>query len=78
MHATCPAHFILLDLICLIIYTSFSLCSFVHSPVTSSLYGPNIFLRTLFSRTLSLCSSLNVRDQVSHTKQLAELWFCVF
>jgi polysaccharide pyruvyl transferase WcaK-like protein len=28
--------------------------------------GPNIPLSTLFSNTLSLCSSLNVRDQVSH------------
>jgi hypothetical protein len=33
-------------------------------PVTSSLLGPNILLRTLFSNTLSLCSSLSVRDQV--------------
>jgi polysaccharide pyruvyl transferase WcaK-like protein len=31
-----------------------------------SLLGPNIFLSTLFSNTLSLCSSLIVRDQVSH------------
>jgi hypothetical protein len=31
-----------------------------------SLLGPNIFLRTLFSNTLSLHSSLNVSDQVSH------------
>jgi hypothetical protein len=29
-------------------------------------FGPNILLSTLFSNTLSLCSSLNVRDQVSH------------
>jgi hypothetical protein len=42
------------------------LCNFLHSPVTSSLFGPNILLRTLSSNTLSLCSSLNVRDQVSH------------
>jgi polysaccharide pyruvyl transferase WcaK-like protein len=28
--------------------------------------GPNILLSTLFSNTLNLCSSLNVRDQVSH------------
>jgi hypothetical protein len=28
--------------------------------------GPDIFLRTVFLNTLSLCSSLNVRDQVSH------------
>jgi hypothetical protein len=43
-----------------------SLCSFLQPPVTSSLFGPNILLNTLFSYTLSLCSSLNVRDQVSH------------
>jgi hypothetical protein len=42
------------------------LCNFLHSPVTSSFLGPNIFLRTLFSNTLSLCSSLSARDQVSH------------
>jgi hypothetical protein len=45
---------------------SSSLCSLLHSPVTSSLLGPNILLSTLFSNTLSLCSSLSVRDQVSH------------
>jgi hypothetical protein len=43
-----------------------SLCSLLHSPVTPSLLGPNILLSTLFSNTLSLCSSLNVWDQVSH------------
>jgi hypothetical protein len=42
------------------------LCNFLHSPVTSSLLGSNILLRTLFSNTLSLCSSLNVWDQVSY------------
>jgi hypothetical protein len=49
------------------------LCNFLHSPVTSSLSGLNI-LRTLFTNTLSLlCSSLNVRDQVSCPhKQLGE------
>jgi hypothetical protein len=45
---------------------SSSLCSFLQSPVTSSQFGPNILLSTLFSNTLSRCSSLNVRDQVSH------------
>jgi hypothetical protein len=42
------------------------LCDFFHSPVTSSLLGPNILLRTLFSNTISLCFSLSVRYQVSH------------
>jgi hypothetical protein len=42
------------------------LCNFLHSPVTSSPLGPTIPLRTLFCDTLSLCSSLSVRDQVSH------------
>jgi hypothetical protein len=45
---------------------SSSLCSFLQPPITSSLFGPNVFLSTLFSNTLSLCSSLNVRDQISH------------
>ena len=35
-------------------------------PVTSSLLSPNILLSTLFSGTLSQCSSLNMTDQVSH------------
>ena len=40
---------------------SSSLCSFLHSLVTSSLLGPNI-LNTLFSNTLSLRSSLNASN----------------
>ena len=49
-------------------YKSFSssLCSLLHSPVTSSLLGPNILLNTMFSNTLSFLSSRNVSDQVSH------------
>jgi hypothetical protein len=45
---------------------SSSLCSFLHSLVTSSVLGPNIFLSTLFSNTLILRSSLIVSGQVSH------------
>jgi len=49
-------------------YKSFisSLCNLLHSPVTSSLLGPNILLNTMFSNTLSFLSSRNVNDQVSH------------
>jgi hypothetical protein len=45
---------------------SSSLCSYLHSPVTSSLLGPNILLNTLLSNTLSLRFSLNISDQISH------------
>jgi hypothetical protein len=46
---------------------SSSLCSFLKSLFTSALFEPNILLSTLFSNTFSLCSSLNVRDQVLHS-----------
>ena len=71
IRATCPAQLIIPNVITRTIlgeqYTSLSssLCNFLHSPVTPSLLGPNILLNKLFSNTLSLCSSLNVSDQVS-------------
>ena len=66
IRTTCPAHLILLDFITRTILGSFSssLCSLLHSPVTSSLLGPNILLNTMFSNTLSFLSSRNVNDQV--------------
>src|SRR5215469_10671914 len=86
--ATCSAHLILLDLTtCTILgeeYRSFSssLRNFLHSPVTSSLLGPNTLLNTLFSNTLSLCSSLNVNDQASHpyktTGRIIVLYILIF
>ena len=42
-----------------------ALCNFLYSYVISSLLTPNIFLNSLFTNTLKLCSSLKVRDQIS-------------
>jgi len=74
------AHLILLDLITRIIlgeeYRSFSswLCSFLHSPVTSSLLGQNILVNTLPSNTLSLRSPWMWATKFhTHTKQQAKL-----
>ena len=70
--ATCPAHLILLNFTTHTILgneyrsLSSSLCNFLRSPVTSTLLGPDTLLNTLFSNTLSLHSSLNVSNQVSH------------
>jgi hypothetical protein len=47
-----------------------SICSILHSSVTSFLLGPTILLSTLFSYILDLCSSLRVRDQVSYSKKI--------
>jgi hypothetical protein len=85
--ATCPAHLILLDFITHTILgeqyrSSSSLCSFLHSPVASSLLGPNILLNTMFSNTLSFLSSRNVNDQVSHpfktTGKIIVLYILIF
>ena len=65
---------------------SSSLCSFLHSSVTSSPLGPNILLSTLFPNTLSLRSSPNLTDEVSHPYKttskiivlcILTLYFCV-
>jgi hypothetical protein len=77
IRVTSPAHLTLLDLIAQTILgveyrsLSSSLRSYLHSPVSLSLLGPNILIKTLFSDTLSLLSSLNLSDQVSHPHQTA-------
>ena len=88
IRATCPAHLILVDFITRTKlgegYRSFSssLCGLLHSPVTSSLLGPDILLNTIFSNTLSFLSSLSVSDQVSHpyktTGKIIVLYILIF
>jgi len=70
--AICPIHLILHDFITQILFGEeynswgYSLCSILQASVTPSHVGPNIFLTILFCNALSLCTSLSVRDKVSH------------
>ena len=68
---TYPTHFIRLYLFTCVIFggdyrsQSSWLCSLLHSPVTSPFLDQNTFLSIIFSKTLSIRSSLSVRVQVS-------------
>ena len=72
MRATWPTHLILLYFITRTIFgeeyrsVSFSLCSFLHSPVTSSLLGSHTLLITLFSYNHSLRSFLSASNKFAH------------
>jgi hypothetical protein len=83
VRAACPFHLIIVDLFTRITFgeqyisLSYSLCSFLHFRVISFLLGPNIFI-TLFSNTLSLPSSLNVSDQVSHPYKTSKIVVLVY
>ena len=74
--ATFLAHLILLDFITRKVlgknYRSLgsSTCSLLHSPVISSLLGPNILLSTLFSNTLS------PRASYAFARQYIETFYC--
>jgi hypothetical protein len=78
MRATCPAHLIRLDLICLMTsggeykLWTYSLRNFLHSPVILSLLGPKFFSET-YSQTLSVYALPLAWETTfhAHTKQLA-------
>ena len=84
---TCPVELIL-DLITWIILgeeyrsLSYSLRSFLHSPVPLSLLGPNILISTLFSNTLNLRFSFHVSYQVADpykpTGKIIVLYILIF
>jgi hypothetical protein len=67
----CPSHvfYLITQKVLGEVYRSinYSLFSFVHNLVITSLLGPSILLGTLFSYTLNLPSSLSVSNQVPHT-----------
>jgi len=50
----------------------------LHSPVTSTLLGPDTLLSTRFSNTLSLHSFLNVSDPYKITSNILVLYIFMF
>ena len=88
LNATFPAHLILLDLNNRTKFgeqyrsLSCSLFSSLYSPVPSFILGPNTLFNTLFLNTLSIRSSLSVRDQVSYayttTDKIIFLYISIF
>ena len=82
IQATCTTHLILLDFIARKILSdqyrtlSSSICSFLHSPVISSLLGSNILLNTRFSNTSAYFTpSMRKTRFQAQTQQQAKLYF---
>lgn len=80
-----PIIFIPIDFIMLIILHDYSLlristfCTSLQPPFNFSLLCPNVFLSTLPSNTLSLCSSVNVQNHASHLHKITgKVLFYVF
>jgi hypothetical protein len=71
----CPWFYHVNNILWRIPTTKIFICSFLHHfPVTSCLLRITVFLGGLFSNTLSLYFSVNVRDQVPHPfKKLTKL-----
>ena len=69
-HMTHPSHSSLFDhpncILCGVQMMKLLTVRAPQVPLTSTLLGPDIFLSTLFSSALCLCSFLNVGDQVLH------------
>jgi hypothetical protein len=88
MRGGCIAYLILLDLIILTIFSekyklwNSLLYYFLQPPIISSFFGSYILLSTLFWNTLSLHSSIDFRDQVSHpckvTGKVRVLYILIF
>jgi hypothetical protein len=49
------------------------LCHFLHRPVFSVFFGPNILLGTLYSHTLNLCPYFKERGNISHPYKAADI-----
>jgi hypothetical protein len=83
IRATCLAHLSLLYFITLNVFVeyipqSYSLCSLLHSPVTSSLLSPNIPLTALFSKLSAYVPpSVWATKFHTHVKHQAKLYFCL-
>ena len=79
IRSTCPTHLILIDFITRAIldeqYRSLrsKLCSFLNSPVTSSLSSPNYSPQQPTLNHLRRSSSLSVSDQVLHSYKTCKL-----